>query len=132
MTKADEGVAPTRVAPRISARLNHERRLGVAELTHELVREQLSEYLDDTLGEAARRRIDGHLAACPPCAAYLDTLRVTVRGAGTAAGAEGAARRRGQNRRAGSARAATRRRVRRGWPEFPRRHAVRQARLPPL
>ena len=53
---------------------------GVAELTHELVREQLSDYLDDGLGESARRRIDGHLATCPPCAAYLHTLRVTTRG----------------------------------------------------
>ena len=81
MTKADEGVAPT---PRGTAHLGSPTSscasVGVAELTHELVREQLSEYLDDTIGESARRRIDGHLAACPPCSVYLDSLRVTVRG----------------------------------------------------
>ena len=79
MTKADEGVAPT---PRGAAHLGTQTSAstGVAELTHAQVRDQLSEYLDGGLGEAARRRIDGHLAACPPCAVYLDTLRVTVRG----------------------------------------------------
>jgi hypothetical protein len=81
VTKADEGVAPT---PRGTAQLGSPASasagVGVAELTHELVRGQLSEYLDDGLGESARRRIDGHLATCPPCAAYLATLRTTVRG----------------------------------------------------
>lgn len=81
MTKADEGVAPT---PRGTAHLgtptSASAGVGVAELTHELVRQQLSDYLDDALGESARRRIDGHLATCQPCAAYLGTLRVTVRG----------------------------------------------------
>ena len=83
MTKADEGVAPT---PRGTAHLgtpaSTSAGIGVAELTHELVREQLSEYLDDTIGESARRRIDGHLAACAPCTAYLNTLRATVRALG--------------------------------------------------
>jgi anti-sigma factor RsiW len=81
VTKADEGVAP---AARSTAQLGNSTStsasIGVAELTHELVREQLSDYLDDALGESTRRRIDGHLAQCPPCAAYLETLRVTVRG----------------------------------------------------
>lgn len=53
---------------------------SVSELTHETVREQLSDYLDDGLDQSARRRIDGHMATCPPCAAYLATLRTTVRG----------------------------------------------------
>ena len=79
VTKADEGVAPT---PRGAAHLGTQTSAstGVAELTHQMVRDQLSEYMDGGLGEAARRRVDGHLAGCPPCAAYLDTLRVTVRG----------------------------------------------------
>jgi len=79
VTKADEGVAPT---PGGATHLGIQTSAttGVAELTHQVVRDQLSEYLDGGLGEAARRRIDGHLATCPPCAVYLDTLRVTVRG----------------------------------------------------
>jgi hypothetical protein len=83
VTKADEGVAPsTRGAAHIGTPASTGASVGVAELTHELVRGQLSEYLDDTLGEAARHRVDGHLAGCPPCAAFLDTLRVTVRALG--------------------------------------------------
>jgi Putative zinc-finger len=81
VTKADEGVAPTPGgATHLGTHPNGSAGAGVAELTHEKVREQLSDYLDGGLGESARRRIDGHLAACPPCAAYVDTLRVTVRG----------------------------------------------------
>jgi hypothetical protein len=79
VTKADEGVAPT---PAGAAHLGTQTSAstGVAELTHQGVRDQLSEYLDGGLGEAARRRIDGHLAGCPPCAVYLETLRLTVSG----------------------------------------------------
>ena len=81
MTKADEGVAPTqRGAMHLGSATSTSASVGVAELTHELVREQLSDYLDDALGESTRRRIDGHLAGCPPCAIYLDTLRITIRG----------------------------------------------------
>ena len=81
MTKADEGVAPTaRGTAHLGTPASASASVGVAELTHELVREQLSDYLDDGLGESARRRIDGHLASCSPCAAYLRTLRATVRG----------------------------------------------------
>ena len=83
MTKADEGVAPSsRGATHIG---NHasSAAVGVAELTHELVRGQLSEYLDGTLGESDRRRLERHLSACPPCTAYLDTFRATVSALGT-------------------------------------------------
>jgi hypothetical protein len=81
VTKADEGVAPTpRGTAHLGTPVSTSASVGVAEVTHELVREQLSEYLDGSLGESERRRIDGHLAGCPPCVAYLDTLRVTVRG----------------------------------------------------
>jgi hypothetical protein len=83
VTKADEGVAPPFrgasqiVTPNSSA--NGAAGIGIAEVTHELVRGQLSEYLDDALPVNDRRRIDGHLAACEPCTAYLNTLRATVR-----------------------------------------------------
>jgi anti-sigma factor RsiW len=81
VTKADEGVAQSaRGAVHLGTPTSTSASVGVAELTHELVREQLSDYLDDALGESTRRRIDGHLAGCPPCVAYLGTLRVTVRG----------------------------------------------------
>ncbi len=75
MTKADEGVTPSSRGAAHAASAG----TGVAELTHDLVRGQLSDYLDDTIGEAARRRVDGHLASCQDCTAYLNTLRATVR-----------------------------------------------------
>jgi anti-sigma factor RsiW len=49
-----------------------------AELTHEDVRGQLSEFLADELDEAEANRVTAHLAQCPPCARYLTTLRATV------------------------------------------------------
>jgi anti-sigma factor RsiW len=80
VTNADEGVAPAaRGATHLGTPTSTSASVGVADLTHELVREQLSDYLDDALGESTRRRIDGHLAGCPPCAVYLNSLRTTVR-----------------------------------------------------
>ena len=49
-----------------------------AELPHRDVRAQLSDYLDGTLGAAARRAIELHLASCRECRAFRDTLRQTV------------------------------------------------------
>jgi hypothetical protein len=82
VTKADEGVAPTSRGTAHIVTPGSSGGVGTAELTHELVRGQLSEYLDGSLGESDRRRVEGHLASCPPCTAYLDTFRVTVRGLG--------------------------------------------------
>jgi anti-sigma factor RsiW len=83
VTKADEGVAPSlRGAAQTSVTPGSSGSVGIAELTHELIRGQLSEYLDGSLGESDRRRVDGHLASCQPCAAYLNTLRATVRALG--------------------------------------------------
>jgi len=82
VTKADEGVAPSFRGATHIGNPGSSAAVGVAELTHELVRGQLSEYLDGTLGESDRRRLDGHLAACPPCTAYLNTLRATIRAVG--------------------------------------------------
>jgi hypothetical protein len=93
VTKADEGVASNgRAATHLGNPASTSASVGVAELTHEMVRQQLSDYLDDALGESGRRRIDGHLAACPPCAAYLHTLRVTVRALGQLPAAKAPAR----------------------------------------
>ena len=81
VTKADEGVGPTPSGgTHLGTQTSPSGSTGVAELTHAQVRDQLSEYLDGGLGESARRRIDGHLASCQPCAAYLGTFRATVRG----------------------------------------------------
>ena len=82
MTKADEGVAPTSRGATQIVTPGSSGGVGIAELTHELVRGQISAYLDGSLGESDRRRIDGHLASCPPCTAYVQTLRTTVRALG--------------------------------------------------
>ena len=83
MTKADEGVAPSSRGTTHIGNSGSSAAVGIAELTHELVRGQLSEYLDGTLGESDRRRLESHLAACPPCTVYFDTFRATVRALGT-------------------------------------------------
>ena len=80
VTKADEGVAPHVRCATHAATPGSSGSVAVAELTHDLVRGQLSEYLDGTLGESDRRRLDGHLAGCPLCTAYANTLRATVDG----------------------------------------------------
>jgi hypothetical protein len=80
VTKADEGVAPSsRVTMHLGTSTSTTTSVGVAELTHADVRAQLSDYLDDALGEAARHRIDKHLATCSPCRAFLESLRLTVK-----------------------------------------------------
>src|SRR5262245_5451923 len=77
VTRADEGVAPS---SRVAAQVDTTG--GVGELPHEPVRVQLSDYIDDSLGESSRRRIDGHLSQCAPCTAVLSTMRETVRALG--------------------------------------------------
>jgi len=37
----------------------------------------MSEYLDVLLDDEALRALEAHLASCPPCVAYLNTLRRT-------------------------------------------------------
>jgi anti-sigma factor RsiW len=37
----------------------------------------MSEYLDALLDDEALRALEAHLASCPPCVAYLNTLRRT-------------------------------------------------------
>jgi hypothetical protein len=93
VTKADEGVAPgARVTMQLGTSTNTTTSVGVAELTHADVRAQLSDYLDDALGEAARHRIDKHLAICQPCSAFLESLRLTVQVSGSLPPAKAPAR----------------------------------------
>ena len=74
MTKADEGVAPTVRGTAHIVTPGGSGSVGVAELTHELVRGQLSEYLDGSLGESDRRRVDGRQ--------FLSAARFAARGDG--------------------------------------------------
>jgi anti-sigma factor RsiW len=50
----------------------------VAELTHDDIRGQLSDYVEDALDPAQAARVAAHLRQCPACAAYLATLRATI------------------------------------------------------
>jgi anti-sigma factor RsiW len=40
---------------------------------------RLSEYLDGEIDEDGCAHVDAHLADCPPCRAFLESLRRTVR-----------------------------------------------------
>jgi len=44
---------------------------------------RLSEYLDGELDPQVCDRLEGHLADCPPCRAFLESLRRTVDMVGT-------------------------------------------------
>ena len=49
---------------------------------HEVV-EIITDYLEDALSPADRRRVDEHLAGCGGCTAYLEQMRETIRLTGT-------------------------------------------------
>lgn len=53
--------------------------VGVAEIGHETIRDQLSEYSDDSLPDGERARVEEHLARCRACRAYRATLEATRR-----------------------------------------------------
>ena len=40
--------------------------------------ELMTDYLEDALSRAARRRFEAHLARCPHCTEYLAQLRETI------------------------------------------------------
>lgn len=44
--------------------------------------ELVSDYLDGDLDAGTRRRIEEHLALCPPCRVYVEQVRGTVRALG--------------------------------------------------
>jgi anti-sigma factor RsiW len=44
--------------------------------------ELVSDYLDDELDGETRRRVEEHLALCPPCRIYVEQVRETVRAVG--------------------------------------------------
>jgi hypothetical protein len=76
VTKPDNVVVPA--ASRTAQAATHGS-VGVADLTHTDVRDRLSDYLDDSLSQSDRLRLEGHLLACRVCSAHLATLRATVR-----------------------------------------------------
>jgi anti-sigma factor RsiW len=41
--------------------------------------ELLTDYLEGTLSRRQRRRLEGHLRACPNCSGYLEQIRITIR-----------------------------------------------------
>lgn len=50
-------------------------RVGRRALTCRQVVELVTDYFENALTSAERRRFDGHIAACAGCSAYLDQLR---------------------------------------------------------
>lgn len=50
--------------------------------------EVLADYLEATLASEEVRRLDAHLAECPPCRAYLNTYRRTREIAGRVSAVE--------------------------------------------
>jgi anti-sigma factor RsiW len=41
--------------------------------------ELVTDYFDDALSPAARERFEEHVLSCPPCRAYLEQMRQTIR-----------------------------------------------------
>jgi anti-sigma factor RsiW len=52
------------------------------ELVCQEVVELVTDYLEDALSPADRRRFEGHLSGCPHCTEYLAQMRETIRLAG--------------------------------------------------
>ncbi len=50
----------------------------IAELTHDEIRGQLNDYLEDALDPAQAARVAAHVRQCAACAAELATLRATI------------------------------------------------------
>jgi anti-sigma factor RsiW len=41
--------------------------------------ELVTDYIEDSMTRADRRRFEAHLSSCPHCTAYLDQMRNTIR-----------------------------------------------------
>ena len=53
-----------------------------SELVCQQIVELITDYLEDGLPRAQRRRFEGHLAGCEHCTEYLAQMRATIRLAG--------------------------------------------------
>ena len=76
MTYAESGTGS--VGSNYSRRGGRAASVEIAELTHDEIRGQLTEYLADELDETQSARVAAHLRQCASCAAYLATLRATI------------------------------------------------------
>ena len=45
---------------------------------HSDVRSRASDYIDGELDGSDGAKVESHLAKCPPCAAFVNTLRATI------------------------------------------------------
>ena len=50
--------------------------------------EVLTDYLEGTLADADRRRLEAHIAGCDPCREYIAQMRTTLRAVGLLGAAE--------------------------------------------
>ncbi|MBI4494505.1 MAG: zf-HC2 domain-containing protein [Chloroflexi bacterium] len=76
MTHTDREVeAPVRDSPATSGDGTSP---GKVDLTHAEVRGRLSEYLDGSLSPDVYAHVHQHLDRCPPCRAFLNTLRRVI------------------------------------------------------
>jgi anti-sigma factor RsiW len=76
VTQADEGVA---WAAQASEEMPPQGGVGVADFTDAAVRGLLSAHIEGSLSANEAQRVEDHLRDCGDCAAYLATLRETVR-----------------------------------------------------
>ncbi|HEU5439038.1 MAG TPA: zf-HC2 domain-containing protein [Ktedonobacterales bacterium] len=53
--------------------------MTVDDLTCRAVAGLLTEYLEGALPASERSRLEQHLATCPNCTCYFDSLRLTIR-----------------------------------------------------
>jgi anti-sigma factor RsiW len=53
-------------------------RIRPQDMVCQRVVELVTDYLEDRLSRADRRRFDAHLAGCPHCTEYLAQLRATI------------------------------------------------------
>jgi anti-sigma factor RsiW len=52
---------------------------GALSTTCRASRDRLNEHLDGALGEREGERLEAHLAGCPACRAFANTLQATIR-----------------------------------------------------
>lgn len=52
---------------------------GDEEDDHSQVRSRASDYIDGELDGTDTSKVESHLAKCPPCAAFFNTLRATIK-----------------------------------------------------
>jgi anti-sigma factor (TIGR02949 family) len=48
------------------------------EMTCQELVEAVTDYLEGTMPDEDRRRLEAHLAGCPYCVTYLDQMRMTI------------------------------------------------------